>query len=635
MTIEVEIQGTGQVVEFPDGTPPEVIQQSLASFQQTRVQTTPTGIEEAQEGFVGSGILEPAAALATGVVAEPLAGLAAIAAGGDPEAVRATREALTFQPRTEAGQAGLQTLGDLIQFGVDVAQIPISGLAGLGELITGQGLEQAAQTVRGVQDQGVGRTLGQRAFEETGSPLAATIAETAPTAALSATGLRTRAGGQPRLAPEQAARAETIVAAGQRARVPVLTSDIFQPETVVGRLSRQFSERIPGFGTGGKRGAQQTARINALETLNESTPKVQAADIIEGLNASANKARRAAGTRISNITGQMDQRGVVPVRSSIKSIDDAIEKLNDPRRVKSPELVSNLEDLRNTLNRSDQSFSSLREFRTDVRFISEKVDPAGRSQLRSGDKAILDSVVRGVSDDLDNFVSTSLGEQGLRRYKQADKVYAQEAKKLTKSRLKTILDKGDVNPELVNNLLFSSSPSQVELLFKNLDTAGRQNARLALMRDALDKSITKGEFSPEKFVTQLNKNRDNFKTFFRGESRAELEGFKKLMEATGRAGEAGVTTPTGQAIQIPLATGVAAGAAIGDPKSIATLLSAGTIGLAGRAYESTGVRNLLIRLGKAPKRSTLEADLLRSIPLVVESANRSLIENEQVSENRE
>ena len=33
MTIEVEIAGTGQVAEFPDGTPPEVIQQALSQFQ--------------------------------------------------------------------------------------------------------------------------------------------------------------------------------------------------------------------------------------------------------------------------------------------------------------------------------------------------------------------------------------------------------------------------------------------------------------------------------------------------------------------------------------------------------------------------------------------------------------------------
>ena len=38
MTIEVEIQGTGQIIEFPDGTTPEVIQNALASFRTQQAQ---------------------------------------------------------------------------------------------------------------------------------------------------------------------------------------------------------------------------------------------------------------------------------------------------------------------------------------------------------------------------------------------------------------------------------------------------------------------------------------------------------------------------------------------------------------------------------------------------------------------
>ena len=229
-----------------------------------------------------------------------------------------------------------------------------------------------------------------------------------------------------------------------------------------------------------------------------------------------------------------------------------------------------------------------------------------------------------MTKDLDSFVLGNADQRSLARYKQADKIYAEEATKLTKSRLKTILDKGDVNPELVNNLLFSSSPSQVELLFKNLDASGRQNARLSLMRRALDKSTRKGEISPELFVSELGRLNKNFKTFFRGESRAELEGLKRLLETTGRAGESAVVGPTGQALQLPATTALGVAAATGNAQAIGTLLAAGTIGAAARVYESAGVRNMLIRLGKAPKRSTLEADLKNSIPILLKEANQGI-----------
>jgi hypothetical protein len=241
----------------------------------------------------------------------------------------------------------------------------------------------------------------------------------------------------------------------------------------------------------------------------------------------------------------------------------------------------------------------------------------------------MDGVIKGVTDDLDAFVLGNSDARTLSRYKQADQVYAQEARKLTKSRLKTVLDRGDVKPELVNNLLFSSSPSEVKLLFNNLDSTGRQNARLSLYRRALDNSTKNGEISPQRFVSELGKLEGNFNTFFRGDAKAELNGLKRLLETTGRAGESAVVGPTGQALQIPATTAVLAGAAVGNPAAIGTVLGASTIGLAARVYESAGVRNMLIQLGKAPKRSTLEADLKKSIPLVLAEANRGIEQEEQ------
>jgi hypothetical protein len=103
--------------------------------------------------------LEPAAAIASSAVAEPIAGLAGIAqtALSGPEAgaraVEETREALTFQPRTVAGQEGLQAVGETLQ--------PV-----------GEALEGAESF------------LGDAALDATGSPALAAAAATLPTAAI-------------------------------------------------------------------------------------------------------------------------------------------------------------------------------------------------------------------------------------------------------------------------------------------------------------------------------------------------------------------------------------------------------------------------------------------------------------------
>ena len=85
-------------------------------------------IDELQsiEAVTGGGVeavLEPVATVASSIVAEPIAGIAGIGQALNPfaepgagaRAVEATRDALTFKPRTQTGQKGLQSVGEALQ----------------------------------------------------------------------------------------------------------------------------------------------------------------------------------------------------------------------------------------------------------------------------------------------------------------------------------------------------------------------------------------------------------------------------------------------------------------------------------------------------------------------------------------
>jgi hypothetical protein len=155
--------------------------------------------EQLPEGNFIDAITEPFQAIATSAIATPVIGLSGIASsianqdaskGGEfvTKALESVQE--VSAPRTQAGQDSLQTLGDLIKSGVDLVNFPISGLAGLAELITGQGLDKAVSTIKGVQDDGLGKTLGRRTFEETASPAAAALVQTLPDAALEIAGFK-------------------------------------------------------------------------------------------------------------------------------------------------------------------------------------------------------------------------------------------------------------------------------------------------------------------------------------------------------------------------------------------------------------------------------------------------------------
>lgn len=219
--IEAELPD-GTILEFPDGTDQAVIQKVVKQRLGVSETTPPASAETqpvseiaparqiAQQPTSGpstllsemlakrtaaqAGFIEPAMTIASGMIAEPIAGLSGLVQGGDAGAVQSTREALTYRPRTEAGTQGLKTLGDLVQRGIDIVNFPISGLGGLAELVTGQGLDRAAQAVGSVQEQGLSKTLGERTFDITGDPMAATIAETAPTAVMSIAGAKATMG---------------------------------------------------------------------------------------------------------------------------------------------------------------------------------------------------------------------------------------------------------------------------------------------------------------------------------------------------------------------------------------------------------------------------------------------------------
>ena len=159
-TFKVTDPTTGQTLTLTGDSPPTEAELNEIFSQIPAPQPTPP-IKSTLTGDI-----EQLAALGSGIVAEPIAGLAGIAQtlnpfaeeGAGARAVEATREALTFKPRTEAGIADLQ--------------------------ITGEALAPVGEAFKSTED-----ALGGFAFELTGSPAIASAATSLPTAVFEALGL--------------------------------------------------------------------------------------------------------------------------------------------------------------------------------------------------------------------------------------------------------------------------------------------------------------------------------------------------------------------------------------------------------------------------------------------------------------
>ena len=182
----------GQRFRFPESMSKDEIK---AVLRQKFPQPAAVPSVSAQTEQVEPDYLEAAGGIAQNMSAQVASGLAGLADSAINGAESGANTVQTVQGDLSAnlspeGKKGVEKVGDLIQMGVDIANVPISGLAGLAELIGGQGFDQAANTVENVQSEGLGNTLGDRVLEETDSPLAATMAKIAPDAVLSYLGLR-------------------------------------------------------------------------------------------------------------------------------------------------------------------------------------------------------------------------------------------------------------------------------------------------------------------------------------------------------------------------------------------------------------------------------------------------------------
>lgn len=399
-----------------------------------------------------------------------------------------------------------------------------------------------------------------------------------------------------------------IVEAGARSNIPVMTSDIAQPDTFIGRSAQAVGERIPITGTGGMRATQQEARQRAIQELGARYPVPSDDAIISSLQAQTSRVKQAAGSRIGQYTQQLDQAGTIPYNNTAAAIDDALSELTRPGVIGSDDAVRELQQLRQTMASGTQTYSTLKDNRTAFREIVGSYDNAMRAQLPSRAKALLGRIETAMGRDMDEFARANLSPRDVGRLREANAVYRQQAQELTRSRLRNVLNTGDITPESAQTLLFSSKPSEVRMLYNSLNSQGKSAARATIINRAISDSIGVDGISPDRFINAMRKYQTQTGIAFRGEEAKQLEGLRMVLDATRRAGQANVMTATGQQLYAPVGA-AAAGSLIGDFGT--TMVGGATVGAIARAYESPFFRNALIRIASQPRSSASRDAALR------------------------
>ncbi len=404
--------------------------------------------------------------------------------------------------------------------------------------------------------------------------------------------------------------AQQAIRFANSADVPLHTTDVLQPNSRVGRMAQTTAENIPFVGTSSMRAGQQEARSQLVDEFASRFGEYDPSIVFGSLKAKSSGIRRAAGNRLEQVQNAMAGVNIQPSRA-IQQIDNEIADLQKLGGAADNETISKLKVYRGELSRNAgesgpmvmdlQQLSALRsQFRQDVK--------GERQALINRSEAAVNRVYNAMTGDIDSAIGQNLGNDTLRRYKQANAIYADEASKLQNTRLKNVLMKGDLTPEVVNNMLFSKNKSEVQNLYNSVGQIGRTQMRNGIIGKAMEKSGG----SPDQFLRQVNLMSNQTGIAFKGRDAAYLKGLKNYLESTKRAGQAGVTTPTGQQT-IPFIMG------IGTVTNPALIGVGSGYGLLARLYESEPARNAMLRLANTPRGSTAFEKALSDAQKVVNS----------------
>ncbi|ECM3626628.1 DNA transfer protein [Salmonella enterica subsp. enterica serovar Newport] len=372
------------------------------------------------------------------------------------------------------------------------------------------------------------------------------------------------------------------------ADVPVMTSDVVPPKTKLGNQLQGYSEGVIA-GTGPMRAAQQDARTKLVNRLTEKYGDYDPSVVVDSLKSGVAREKSLAKSKLNNLSGRMVGKPV-DTSGAIRAIDGAVNELGKLKGVSDTQTISALNDYKNAIQEitnGDDAFELLDKLRTQFR-IDVKGD---RTVLPSMSQTMVDRVYNSLTNSLSKSIAKGLSPKDASAWRAGKADYAKMATHATQTRLKNVLNKGDLTPEAVNTIVYGQYGSDIARLYGKLDQKGKDMLRAAYISKIADKV---GD-SPQKMMTELGKlqkqaNGQVFKTVFGGKNGKEIEGMLSILDATKRASEANVVTKTGMTLA-PLVR------VIGNLKTGGALLAGETgIGLMSRVYESPMARNALLRL---------------------------------------
>ena len=416
----------------------------------------------------------------------------------------------------------------------------------------------------------------------------------------------------PAVAGMTAAETAQAVADAEAAGRLVRTSDVIRPGGPISKRMQDIREAVGGREALVKQAEQNTQLVqDTLGNFGASVGGSAINDVAASLRETRALEIKTNKDFVKNILSSLDSTGIpVATPKSIAAIDDAVSKLKGINPVAYEKVISQLEQTKLQIQNKNASQVS-----GNLRLVGDMLEDPALAAVKTDAAPLTKNVYSAMREDLGDFIEA----QGMDRagWTTANKVLHDAYNELQNSALKAALNKGTVTPELAGNLLLSKRKSEVQLLYRNLNDAGKANARAAILEDIASRSLddkTK-QLSTVQFLANLGRAEKQTGVFFKGPDKDVLDAAVRHLNLTKRAGEFNYDPATGQRNLIPLLLG-GAGGALGLVGSVATAI--GTYGF-GRLYETPSVRKLLLQMSRFSAGSPEEFAISKRITQAMQS----------------
>lgn len=362
--------------------------------------------------------------------------------------------------------------------------------------------------------------------------------------------------------------AKKLVNLSEKHDVPISYPDIARGP--VAPKVGTYLEQVPGIGMGKFRQQQHDKALQATRELlsNYAGGDDWAGIAKDSMLVKAKGLKTVASRYYDDLAKVADSKGDIPLTGTLNAIDDAI-RIESESKIPDKAVLNLLSDIKTKLS-SNNAFSNIRDFRSDLGYLIKDYYSGKNAIVGQKGVGLLQNIKNSVDDDIATW-SKSQGGNIYAMWKRADSFYRDKVIPYRNTQLFSRI-KNETDPDVIYSLFKQGVKARPQSVYNALPFRGQEAIRYGIIRDAYEGALKlEGtQFSPARFAGALEKQMPAIKTFFKGRQQGELKGFINLMRHVERAGQFMENPPTGNRNLINFVMGGGAvGLAMTSPETLA------------------------------------------------------------------